>query len=51
MRPMFLAAAHEGLAQLEKPSDHPPTRNPHWMATSRLQDVLAMEVPTATWAT
>ena len=47
----FLAAAHKGLAEVEKPSDHLSTRNTHQLAASWVQVVLAMEISTPTWAT
>ena len=43
--PLPLVAAHESLAQLENSVDDFPARDSHRLATSRIQDVLAVEVP------
>jgi hypothetical protein len=43
--------AQESLAKLENPVDNLPTRNRHWLAARRIQDVLAMEVQAPAWAT
>ena len=48
---LSLGDLEESLAGVENPVDDLPTRDRHRLATSRIQDVLAMEVPASAWAT
>src|SRR5216684_3992206 len=49
--PMSLDDTQESLAQLENPVDGLRPRDCHRLATSRVQNVLAMEVQAAAWST
>ena len=51
MGPVALDDASESLAELENLVDDLPARDRHRLATSRIQDVLAMEVPASRWTT
>ena len=48
---MSLGDVEESLARVENTIDHLPARDCHRLAASRIQEVLAMEVQTAAWAT
>ena len=48
---MSLDDTQESLAELENSVDDLPPGNRHRLATSRIQNVLAMEVQAAMWAT
>jgi len=48
---MSLGDVEESLARVENTIDHLPARDCHRLAASRIQDVLAMEVQAAAWAT
>ena len=48
---MSLGDTQESLAELENSVDDLPPRDRHRLATSRIQDVLVMEVQEAAWST
>ena len=48
---MSLGDVEESLARVENAIDDLPTRDCHRLAASRIQNVLAMEVQAAAWAT
>jgi hypothetical protein len=48
---MSLDDTKESLAELENPVDDLPPRDRHWLAKSRIQNVLAMEVKPTAWST
>ena len=50
VRPVTLDDAQESLAELENIVDDRPTRDGHRLAAGRMEDVLAMEVQAAAWA-
>jgi hypothetical protein len=51
MGPVALEHTQKSLAELENTIDNLPTRDCHRLATSRIQDVLAMEFPRSQWTT